>query len=219
MSRPPTRWTIATAVATTGLQIALLLAPALSPSPAAAQTPASAKPPVQRGIDFYEQSRFDEAIALLQALVDRGELSGDEDMKAREILARSYVKKGNEEKARDMFKSLLRRDANWRPDPIRVPPDETQVFDKALTEFQAEAPVPSKPAPQPPPPPGMTNAAAAPQQEKKKGLASKWWVWAGGALLIGGIAAAAGGGGGGGGGGPALTPLPGPPPPPSSSRH
>ena len=42
--------------------------------PAVAQTPSKA--PVVRGQEYYEQSRFDEAITLLRDLVDRGALAG-----------------------------------------------------------------------------------------------------------------------------------------------
>src|SRR5688572_10066733 len=81
----------------------------------------SAQPPVQRGQEYYDQSRFDEAIGLLRDLVDRGALSGDELLRAREILARSYVKKGYPVQAREMFRAILDQNPAYRPDPIRVP--------------------------------------------------------------------------------------------------
>jgi hypothetical protein len=197
------------------------------PSGAIAQG-TTAKPPVERGQEYYEQSRFDDAIGLLRDLVDQGAIVGEELQRAREILARSYVKKGYPAQAKDMFKGILRLNPAYRPDPIRVPPDETAVFDQALREYETELATPARrdtvtaPPPtrtQPPaattrPTPPPTTPAMTPVKEEggKKGLASQWWVWVLGAAVVGGVAAAAGGGGGGGGG--ETPPLPGPPPPP-----
>lgn len=179
---------------------------------------------IQRGQEYYEQSRFDEAIGLLKDLVDRGALQGDDLLHARELLARSYVKKGYPVQGKEMFKSILASNPQWRPDPIRVPPDETAVFEQALKEFNGEngggtPPVPGQggtpPASSPPPPastpPASTPPAAArptpastmvPSSGGKSGKSSKKvWYIVGGAVVLGGIAAAAAGGGGGGGGG------------------
>lgn len=179
---------------------------------------------VQRGQEYYEQSRFDEAIGLLKDLVDRGALQGEDLQHARELLARSYVKKGYPVQGKEMFKGILRANPQWRPDPIRVPPDETAVFEQALKEFTAEAATPTPPVPgETPPgttttPPVVTPPAAPPPVAKptptpasaivpsaakpEGGKKSNKMVWylVGGAVVLGGIAAAAAGGGGGGGG-------------------
>jgi hypothetical protein len=229
------RTAIVTLVLTT--QLATCLAPAL----AAAQGAGTSN--VQKGQEYYEQSRFDEAISLLKDLVDRGALAGDDLQRARELLARSYVKKGYPVQGKEMFKAILRTTPTWRPDPIRVPPDETAVFEQALKEYTAEsaaggtppaggtetAPVPgatTTPAPTtpttPPPAPktaptaesvGVPSAASA---EGGKKSSKKMWYIIGGAALIGGIVAVAAGGGGGGGGStpdPALAGFPGAPTP------
>jgi hypothetical protein len=190
----------------------------LAVTPASAQT--SSKTPVVRGQEYYEQSRFDEAISLLRDLVDRGALSGDDLAKAREILARSYVKKGYPAQAKDMFKAILRTNPEYRPDPIRVPPDETAVFEQALKEFGSEA-AGSQPAHadtiRAAPPPTTVKpsetAVVVPQEKSsgKKPLYKQWWVWLAGAAVIG-VAAAAAGGGGGGKGSPDLASFPPPPP-------
>jgi hypothetical protein len=195
--------------ALTALVLATQLAQWSAPLSALAQT-GTQRPPVQRGQEYYEQSRFDEAISLLKDLVDRGVLQGEEMRKARELLARSYVKKGYPTQAKEMFKALLKDQPTWRPDPIRVPPDETAVFEQALKEYQEEGPAPTptpaQPAPTPtptqPPAPAPTRPASPAQigaTGEKKGLP---WLWIGlGVVAVGGIAAAAGGGGGDGGGG------------------
>jgi tetratricopeptide (TPR) repeat protein len=190
----------------------------LAVTPVAAQT--TSKAPVVRGQEYYEQSRFDEAITLLRDLVDRGALSGDDLQKAREILARSYVKKGYPAQAKDMFKAILRTNPDYRPDPIRVPPDETAVFEQALKEYKSEAPAVAQPAHsdtvRAAPPPSASKAAETGvvvpvTTSTKKPFYKQWWVWLAGAAVIGGVAAAAGGGGGG-DSPPDLASFPPPPP-------
>jgi hypothetical protein len=211
------RWSPPLAAMLVGCQLLTLAVPALGPRSAAAQT---APTPVRRGQDYYDQSRFDEAIVLLKDLVDRGQLSGDDLAKAREVIARSYVKKGYPAQGREMFKAILRDRPDWRPDPIRVPPDEMEVFDAALQEYQAEVqPEAAQPTPEAKPdtvaalpaaPAASTSAPDAarvlgqPKETsgKKKPLASQWWVWALGAGVVGGAVVALGGGGDDGGNSP-----------------
>uniref|UniRef100_A0A832IB18 Tetratricopeptide repeat protein n=1 Tax=Eiseniibacteriota bacterium TaxID=2212470 RepID=A0A832IB18_UNCEI len=220
MPKTAARWRSALTV----LVLAAQLAQWSAPLTALAQTGAQ-RPPVQRGQEYYEQSRFDEAISLLKDLVDRGMLQGEELRKARELLARSYVKKGYPTQAKEMFKAVLKDNPSWRPDPIRVPPDETAVFEQALKEYQEEpkaapaqpaqpAPTtPAQPAPTPSaPPPAAPVRPATPEKIGATGEKKKMpWLWIGlGVVAVGGIAAAAGGGGGGGnGGGGGPAPLPG----------
>ena len=189
---------------------------------------------VAKGQEYYEQSRFDEAIGLLKDLVDRGALQGDDLQHARELLARSYVKKGYPVQGKEMFKAILRTNPAWRPDPIRVPPDETAVFEQALKEYTSEsaggatptpggatppasAPPPASSEPVSPPPstrPEPTPASAiVPAEGGHKKSSKMLWYIIGGVVLVGGIAAAAGGGGGG-GGSSTPQPLPGFPGPP-----
>ncbi len=148
----------------------------LLPAASFAQGPSN----VQKGQEYYEQSRFDEAIGLLKDLVDRGALQGDDLQHARELLARSYVKKGYPVQGKEMFKAILRSNPQWRPDPIRVPPDETAVFEQALKEFTSEGagatpPAPAATTPPPvvapqttPPPSSVPPAAEKPEKPKKE---------------------------------------------------
>jgi tetratricopeptide (TPR) repeat protein len=173
----------------------------LGPATAVAQTSAG-EPQVERGEGYYEQSRFDEAIGLLKDLVQNNTLSGQELERAREILARSYVKKGYPVQAREMFKEILRANPDWRPDPIRVPPDEAAVFQDALKEFQSGVSVPPTPAPSstettPTPAPNAPPVTTSMEtKSSKKSLFSRWYFYAGLALVGVGAAAAMGGGGG-----------------------
>lgn len=208
MKQRPARWR----TITTGVVLFAQFAVALSPAVSSAQTTGAQRPPIQRGQEYYEQSRFDEAITLLRDLVDRGQLVGEDLQKARELLARSYVKKGYPVQAKEMFKAILRTMPDWRPDPIKVPPDETAVFDQSLKEFQTEGAAPPTPAPATPAPAKRDSAAAVPPSVAKPttprpapvmtpvtagGKKSKTlWYVLGGVVVVGAIAAAAGGGGG-----------------------
>ena len=215
MKAANTSWRSCVAAAILTAQLVALLAPSLPRAAQAQAAPSSSqKPPVQRGQEYYDQSRFDEAIGLLRDLVDQGTLTGGDLTRAREILARSYVKKGYPAQGKEMFKAILRQDASYRPDPIKVPPDETAVFEQALTEFQSEQGQPAKrDTVKVASPPSAKHAAVAPGTEGKKSIFGQWWFWAGSAVLVGGIAAAAAGGGGSNGTQP-LSPLGGPPPAP-----
>jgi tetratricopeptide (TPR) repeat protein len=226
MKQRPARWRVATTAVTLFAQLAVTLTPAIgvaqTPTPTTTGTP---RPAVQRGQEYYEQSRFDEAITLLRDLVDRGQLAGDDLQKARELLARSYVKKGYPAQAKEMFKAILRTVPDWRPDPIKVPPDETAVFDQSLKEFQAEGGAPPATTPPPTTPTPEKIEATPPsggggKQETVKpvqvvepsaggGKKSKKMLWygLGGAALVGVIAVAAGGGS------KSSTPAPTPAPP------
>jgi hypothetical protein len=207
-----------------GVIVASQLVTLLGPATVFAQEAAKPSPPptVARGQEYYEQARFDEAITLLRGLVDRGQLQGDDLQKARELLARAYVKKGYPNQGKEVFKAMLQANSEWRPDPIRVPPDETAVFEQALKEFQGERATPP-PAVSPPPttppatsekpadrpakpvkeakPPKQPKSEPTPASSMTEGGGKKkskvlWYVL--GAAAVGGIAAAAAGGGGGG---------------------
>jgi hypothetical protein len=215
MLRSASPWKIGVVSVVLFAQLALHLVPAVayaqtSPPKTTTKSGAAApatRPPVDRGQEYYEQSRFDEAIGLLKDLVDRGQLAGADLERARELLARSYVKKGYPVQAKEMFKGILRENPGYRPDPIRVPPDETAVFEQALKEYESEraaaAPPPATGTPPPAggiPPAAATAAGAgagatAGTAVKKSG--GKTWLWVGlGVLAAGGLALALGGGGG-----------------------
>lgn len=115
------------------------------PASAAATTPSTrtapatpAKPGVRQGENYYDQTRFDDAISLLRDLVQKGAMKPEAELKAREILARCYVKKGYPALGKDMFRSMLRLNPGYRPNPVQVPPDEAAVFHLALREYQNE---------------------------------------------------------------------------------
>jgi hypothetical protein len=230
MRRLPDRWRAAMVTVMLFSQLGSALAPVAclaqagsSPAAGAKTSKAPSGPTVQRGQEYYEQARFDEAITLLRDLVDRGQLSGDDLQKARELLARAYVKKGYPTQGKAVFKAILQDAPDWRPDPIRVPPDETAVFEQALKEFEGErnAPPPAKTEPgavtpteakpvkektvKPPKPPKPPKEPKAPKPAKEptpaasldegsKKSSKKLWYIVGGVAAVGLIAVVAGGG-------------------------
>lgn len=94
--------------------------------------------PVAQGNDLYNQGKFKEAADLLKGAINKGEVKPADLGAARELLARSMVKADMRGEARETFKAILRKDAAYRPDPNKVPPDEVAVFDEALRDYQAE---------------------------------------------------------------------------------
>jgi hypothetical protein len=195
------------------LQLGAGVVPLLRPACAFAQTPGAAKAPIQQGQEFYDNARFEDAITLLRDLVERGALVGTDLLRARELLARSYVRQYSVtrrvedlERGKLMFVSMLRQDPSWRPDAVRVPRDELGVFEQALKEFEgSKTAVPAPPPLQTPPPP----------ISKERGGSKKVWWIAGGGVLLAGVIAALAAGGGDGDGGTAAQPLPAFPAPPT----
>jgi len=146
--------------------MSLLLAPGFPPRAAWGQT-ATPADPVAAARDHYSYARFEEAIALLQPLVEGKQLQGMKLLEAKEVLARSYVKLGNTDSGKNWFKELLRQDRTWEPDPNLVPPDELDVFKMARAELEAETRVTPPSTPPPTPLPGPPP----------KPVWKKWWLW------------------------------------------
>jgi len=121
--------------------LAALFATPLLAMPVAAQTDASStaeKTPLQQAMEMYDTSRFQEAADLLAGAIRSGRVGGDDLNRARELRARCLAKAGRRIESKEAFKSVLRSDPNYRPNPIQVPPDEMEIFNAALKEFQAE---------------------------------------------------------------------------------
>jgi len=177
--------------ATAALVLLAQLVSFSAPAVPIAASAEGAKSSIDRGREYYDESRFDDAIGLLRDLVDKNALGTDDLQRAREILARSYVKKGYPGAAKDLFRAMLNDDPNYRPDPIKVPPDETAVFDRALSEFRAAHGAPTTQAGQDsssgqaPPPAERKLAPDASQSirssEREHHSATLWYV-------IGGVA-------------------------------
>lgn len=87
---------------------------------------------------LYDQGRFADAAAALQKALDDGLIIGGDAIAAKELLARCLAKAGDDAGARRTFLALLRQDPLYRPDALRVPPDEMAAYDAARKVFDAE---------------------------------------------------------------------------------
>jgi hypothetical protein len=87
---------------------------------------------------LYDDGKFGEAAASLKQAIASGKVGSDELTQARELLARCQVKAGDTAGATTTFHEMLRRDPLYRPDPLRVPPDEMAAFDAAKQRYDAE---------------------------------------------------------------------------------
>jgi hypothetical protein len=106
---------------------------AWGPSAALAQTD-----DVAAAQSLYDQGQFAEAADALRAGLSSGRIIGGQVVSARELLARCQVKMGDVTGARRTFLAILRQDPQYRPDALRVPPDEMDVYNLARREFDAE---------------------------------------------------------------------------------
>jgi hypothetical protein len=87
---------------------------------------------------LYDESRFSQAMELLQDGLLTGRIAGGQVVRARELLARCQVKAGDADGARRTFLAMLREDPLYRPDAVRVPPDEMEVYAQARRAFDDE---------------------------------------------------------------------------------
>jgi hypothetical protein len=116
---------LAVALACAGVQ-PLVAWKGLGPARAEAQTDALAAAQA-----LYDQGRFADAATAIRDALAAGRITGGDVVRARELLARCQVKSGDAAGARATFTGLLQQDPLYRPDPLRVPPDEIAVFDEA----------------------------------------------------------------------------------------
>jgi hypothetical protein len=98
---------------------------------------AQGEDPLAQGTELYNQGNFQEAADLLRTALGSNQVPTADQEAARELLARSLVKSGARLEARNVFIDILQRDAGYRADPNKVPPDEIGVFAEALREFKS----------------------------------------------------------------------------------
>ena len=87
---------------------------------------------------LYDQSKYAVALEQLRGALERGEITGNETVRARELIARCQVKSGDAAGAQKTFLALLHLDPLYEPDAARVPPDEMKVFADARRVFDQE---------------------------------------------------------------------------------
>jgi hypothetical protein len=112
------------------LAIALVIAAA---HPAAAQTSV-----VAEAQQLYDEGKAADAYFKLKSALSAGTIPSGQIIPAKELMARCLVKTGSRLEARELYKEILRQDPGYRPDPIRTPPDELEVYRQASKEVVAE---------------------------------------------------------------------------------
>jgi len=105
---------------------------AFGPAAAVAQTD-----DVAAAQTLYDQGNYAEAMQTLRDGLASGRITGGQVVAARELTARCQVKSGDVAGARRTFLMILRSDPQYRPDPLRVPPDEMEAYNAARNEFDA----------------------------------------------------------------------------------
>jgi len=106
---------------------------AFGPSAAAAQTDDLAAAQT-----LYDQGSYEQAMQAIRDGLASGRITGGQVATARELTARCQVKVGDTAGARRTFLLLMRSDPLYRPDPLRVPPDEMEVYNAARRDFDKE---------------------------------------------------------------------------------
>ncbi len=86
----------------------------------------------------YDAGNFNAAITTLKDALGKGEITGGDIIRAKELLGRAQAKAGDTAGGRATFLGLLRQDPLYRLDKLRTPPDEVAVFDAAFKIFEAE---------------------------------------------------------------------------------
>lgn len=193
--------------------------------PAAPATKAAAKasPLVTRAQGYYRDARYDEAVGLLAGPVLRKELAGDDLLAARVVLARCYVKKGLNARAKEYFGAVLATNPEWTADTGKLDDEERAIFD-AVKGVPAAAPAPvAAKSPETKPANDKSEKAEKPKlhkpdtgavagAESKPGWLARNKFLAIGLVVAGGVGAGLAAGGGGGGGSstpPGPSPIPG----------
>ena len=150
---------------------------------------------------YYFRGKYQQAIESLQTYLARVDLPKTDAMRAREMLAASYVLGGAPAMGKQMFSEMIAKDPKYPgPDSNVFKLEVMDEYAKARSEYVAMASLKNAPSSGKP---GKKDdddesGAAIPSStiaETSKPIYKKWWFYAGAAALIAGIGVAAGGGG------------------------
>lgn len=156
---------------------------------------------------YYFRGKYQQAIESLQTYLARLDVPETEAMRAREVLAASYVLGGAPAMGKQMFSEMIAKKPSYPgPDPNVFKMEVMDAYAQARSEYAALA---LKNAPTSKGKDRDSGAAAVPSDatvaEAGKPIYKKWWFYAGAAALLAGVGVALGGGGDDGGAPPADT--------------
>jgi hypothetical protein len=150
---------------------------------------------------YYFRGKYQQAIESLRTFLARIDLSEADAMRAREVLAASYVLGGAPAMGKQMFADLIAKDPAYRgPDPNVFKLEVVDAYAKARSEYVAAAlesvPTTDDSATRKDAAEVDTYQGLAAPTEKvsSKPIYKKWWFYAGAAALLAGIGVAMGGG-------------------------
>lgn len=154
---------------------------------------------------YYFRGKYQQAIESLQVYLARVDVPVADAMRAREVLAASYVLGGAPAMGKQMFSEMINRNPSYPgPDPNVFKLEVMDEYAKARSEYAAALALKSAPSTSGRATPAQSDdrdktAGAIPSNaavaEAGKPIYKKWWFYAGAAALIAGIGVAAGGGG------------------------
>ncbi len=107
------------------IALALLL---LSVSAAQAQ-----EPNLDRGLDFFRAGQWEQAVEVLESLVEQDELQGPDLIQARKYLGICYILFDQDDRAKAVFKQIVRDDPSFYTDDLRL--EDGELVDKAVRIF------------------------------------------------------------------------------------
>ncbi|HEU4364356.1 MAG TPA: hypothetical protein VFT13_02715 [Candidatus Krumholzibacteria bacterium] len=144
---------------------------------------------------YYFRGRYQQAIEALQTFLARVDLTPVETLRAREVLAASYVLGGAPAMGREVFAQLIVADPAYAgPDPTIFKLEVVNAYGEARSEYAART-LKSVPAQDPLLPGGDDDDAVLTAVETPgKPIYKKWWFYAGATALLLGVGAAVSGG-------------------------
>jgi hypothetical protein len=147
---------------------------------------------------YYFRGKYQQAIESLQMFLARVDLPEAEAMRAREVLAASYVLGGAPAMGKQMFSEMIAKNPSYPgPDPNVFKLEVMDEYAKARSEHAALAlqNAPTSAGKDSQDKGAATLLSDATAAEAGKPIYKKWWFYAGAAALIAAVGVAAGGGG------------------------
>ena len=143
---------------------------------------------------YYFRGKYQQAIEALQTFLARVDLPPADALRAREVLAASYVLGGAPAMGQQIFASMIAADPAYvGPDPNVFKLEVVDAYAKARSEYASMA-LSTPPTSQDDDYAAGTAPSDATVAQTGKPIYKKWWFYAGAAALIAAVGVAAGGG-------------------------
>lgn len=141
---------------------------------------------------YYFRGRYQQSIEALQTFLARVDLTPVETLRAREVLAASYVLGGAPAMGKEVFATVIAADPAYTgPDPSVFKLEVVNVYAEARAEHAARTltTIPARD-----PALAATGEPVPAQDDEGKPIYKKWWLYAGVAAALIAVGVAAGGG-------------------------